>query len=281
MNKREYKKLRSLGLKASMAKSMASHRLASYAQKLSVLPNGIVSIRRNGLNYIFSMDADDDGQVFVDDLGEFTDDYQEDAIPHDQNNPHTFNWFVPSNIASVEELISLGMDKHSADCERRRQIQQNYKLVKTYGDNWLYYDLVGRVYIDDPVLFNVCLHTNVIGGIAITFGKSCNIYELDELIKEQIQDLKENATKIVHRMYTRCYKDKEINELMEQLSNYGATFLALYDQVGDIDTDLIEKWVESTRGEHEFDCFLPEGYSLDKWLDKILDHKDDIVAYLQ
>jgi hypothetical protein len=197
-----------------------------------------------------------DTDRLLDNLGWFSFQEKEGAIPHNQSDPTTFDWFMPENIITLEECQELGMNLQESYTKIEEQRQRNYKLACTYVEDWMYYDLHASVYVDNsenPGIPTLKLIDEVVSpGIVLISDLQDDI--IPQEIEKAISDLFDRSTVVLKSYYdaltkmvitpTHIYPD--LVPITYDLENYGASFLQLpFDVV--ITGDLIRSWVDATR----------------------------------
>lgn len=87
-------------------------------------------------------------KVVVDDspdtsyLGEFSDSPDSDAIPHDQDNTRTFNWFNPCiTLEQHRQALWRTHGRHESYLLARTYIQQDYERARGQGGDWGMYGI--------------------------------------------------------------------------------------------------------------------------------------------
>jgi hypothetical protein len=129
-----------------------------------------VTVVRNGFKVIITLEFDEDGSYLVEmDFGRFTEVEENDAVPHEPENPRTYNWFVPANVPNLEEFFEEYNDKEKAKEERQKYIMEQYEQACSYCDEWHYSLITCRVFLEKEELSDILLHTEVLGGVYTQF----------------------------------------------------------------------------------------------------------------
>ncbi len=96
---------------------------------------------------------DPNSEELLEELGVFTDSPALFAIPHDFKNESTYDWFVPNNLISIEELMEESYSIVESYEEQYKESIQKYRAYMDHGTSWAYFMV--RLSISLDVLENV------------------------------------------------------------------------------------------------------------------------------
>lgn len=126
------------------------------------------------------VEIDEDGEWLVDDLGHFTDNWEEGAIKH-SSDPRKYTWFVPE-----------------AGKEEPEVARQQYKRAISYGDDWYYCHLSVEVSVN-----GISLYIQPLSGVVSDAGEEYFMEtaldlatEAKSRAKEELQALCETAEQL-------------------------------------------------------------------------------------
>lgn len=284
MNYDEYKKLRGKGYRANTAKAIMDQR-DGFTYDLGMLPDEPLIIKKNGFKFVVTMHEDGDAWVLLEDFGEFSDEWDLNAIPHEHNNPRTYKWFIPANTDSPESLSRTGMSRHEAMIVSMRQGRQNYKKVLSYGETWAYYDIHVCAYLDQPEMEDYCLIDDWCGGINVNYGESpdpCWSSTIDQLIHNLLPLAMEkllNIKMMMDKLEIGPHPTSDhIDRLVDELKEYGAVFLIMESNITE---QTITEWADDGISSMlDDEDSAPNGKSLKSWLKEVKDHATDIAIRL-
>jgi len=126
-----YRARRAAGAYASLA----------YAQAIDSSPilewrGGTARWAQEGFELVASVELDEGPDLSY--LGEWSHSWSEGAIPHDQDDPRTSDWFTPAITADqhYRGLRELKYGRSEARRLSQRYVRQDYSRALAYGDGW-------------------------------------------------------------------------------------------------------------------------------------------------
>jgi hypothetical protein len=282
MDYNEYKKLRAKGYRAMSAKSIADNLQKVFPFDIDF--EGETIIKRNGLKFVVSFEEDKfiGWSLVEDNYGYWADERPDGvfAVQHEPHNSRTYNWFIPANVPSVRELSRMGMDKATAQAKHREYALQNYKRAKSYGEDWAYFDLCVKVYLDEDIIGEK-LAAGYICGIEIDYGLYDDnlIRYVHVLIEEMIPSLTDEALEEIKKIrQTVCrlvIRDDYVfdpKKAYDELMEYGATILVL-DDLQDLTPSRLRSWIEATyEVEEDKDCIPSACQLVQEFAEEFVDY---------